>query len=92
MPLHKRYRPLYYPKIETPILHFIGTLDPWIPESRTLQLARRCRSTKVAFFTGTHFVPRSRDTVKILVRFVNDTCGGKEDESIESLESDWVDM
>ncbi|CAG8012882.1 unnamed protein product [Penicillium salamii] len=87
-----QYRYLYYPKIETPILHFIGKLDPWISGSQTLKLARRCRSAKVAYFMGTHYVPRTKETVKMLVQFVTDACGGGEGESIESLESDWVDI
>ncbi|KAJ5726220.1 uncharacterized protein N7483_007577 [Penicillium malachiteum] len=89
---HKKYRSLYYPKIETPILHYIGTLDSWISESQTLKLAKRCRYVKIAYFMGTHFVPRSRGMLEILVHFVTESCGGREDESIESLESDWVDI
>jgi hypothetical protein len=30
--------------------------------------------------------------IKILARFVTEACDGNEDESIESLESDWVDI
>lgn len=41
---------------------------------------------------GTHYVPRTKETVKMLVQFVTDACGGGEGESIESLESDWVDI
>lgn len=85
--------------IETPTLHFIGNLDPWIPESQTLQLAGRCRSAKVAYFMGTHFVPRTKEMINVLAQFVAEACGGKAEAcggkaggSMESLESDWVNI
>jgi hypothetical protein len=35
---HPRYRSLYYPKIQTPILIFIGSFDPIVPGKAHLEV------------------------------------------------------
>ncbi|KAH8821233.1 serine hydrolase FSH [Xylogone sp. PMI_703] len=87
---HKQYKPLYYPKIQTPTLHVIGSLDTWTPQSRTMKLAKRCNQSRIVYFSGTHFVPRGREVVKFLMGFLREALGWKDTE--ESSESDWIDI
>jgi hypothetical protein len=64
------YAPIYYPKIKTPILHVIGCLDPMIAPSRSLQLAESCVNSDIYQFWGTHYVPRTRDFLKVVSGFM----------------------
>ncbi|KAJ4421049.1 Family of serine hydrolases 3 [Gnomoniopsis sp. IMI 355080] len=61
---------LYEPKISTPTLHFIGSLDTVVEEGRSRGLVARCEEPVVAVHPGGHYVPVSRDWVNPLVGFV----------------------
>ena len=57
---HPQYKSLYYPQIQTPVLHFVGKFDPVIPEDHALKFAKRCKNRLVKYHPGTHFVPRGK--------------------------------
>jgi fermentation-respiration switch protein FrsA (DUF1100 family) len=87
---HPLYRAFYEPKIRTPTLHFIGSLDSVVEESRCLALVKACENAKVIYHPGGHFVPIGKDMVGQLVAFIRETCG---EEAIEaSREFDDLDV
>ena len=55
---HPRYKPLYCPKIQTPVLHFIGDYDTHIPNTDMLKLSRVCTKCTTVRHPGAHFMPR----------------------------------
>ncbi|KAK7752534.1 Family of serine hydrolases 3 [Diatrype stigma] len=57
-------------KISTPTLHFLGSLDSVVEESRSQALIDRCRDPAVAVHSGGHHVPVARDRVMPLVGFL----------------------
>ena len=61
---------LYEPKIKTPILHFIGSLDTVVEESRSRGLVVRCEDPVEVVHPGGHYVPVSREWAMPLVAFV----------------------
>ncbi|PLB54749.1 hypothetical protein P170DRAFT_505447 [Aspergillus steynii IBT 23096] len=80
---HARYRSIYRPKIQTPIMHFIGELDTYIPGTLTLKLAERCVNNQVVYFPGGHYIPRLKRTTVAAAGFICDCLdiGGCDDES-----------
>ena len=82
------YKPYYYPKIKTSILHVVGSFDPVIPESQSLDLAKRCRNGRILYHPGSHYVPMNKFFVKAVAEFINGKLGrGEEDD-----DSDWIDI
>ena len=67
---HPLYKSLYYPRIQTPILHFIGDLDPVIPEDQTLKFAGRCKNRSIKYHPGAHFVPRGKLFQEAILDFI----------------------
>ncbi|CAK7229828.1 Family of serine hydrolases 3 [Sporothrix curviconia] len=61
---------LYAPAIATPTLHFIGSLDTVVDETRTQALVDRCVDPAVLTHPGGHYVPISKEWVMPLVAFV----------------------
>lgn len=84
---HPTYTPLYSPKIETPILHVIGTLDTMIEESQSLRLRDSCKDPSLYYFLGTHHVPRSDDFLNALALFFEHVYNMNENE-----EDEWEDL
>ena len=93
------YDAFYSPSISIPSLHYIGSLDSVVEESRCLALANACEETKrkVVYHPGGHFVPISKEWVGILVGFIKEVCGeevgkkedgGKEEKQGVALEHD----
>ncbi|KAJ4358164.1 uncharacterized protein N0V89_002743 [Didymosphaeria variabile] len=87
------YRGFYEPKITTPMLHFIGTLDTVVEEARSLALVERCVETKgrVVHHPGGHFVTLQKTYVAALVGFIKETLhkadnGEKKEESVEDMD------
>ncbi|KAH8428437.1 uncharacterized protein LDX57_006135 [Aspergillus melleus] len=74
---HVCYHAIYRPKIQTPVMHFIGNLDTYIPGPLTLQLARRCVNHRVVYFHGCHYIPRLGFTTMAAGGFICDCLGGK---------------
>lgn len=92
------YQAFYAPKIKTPMLHFIGSVDTVVEEARSLYLADACVESKggvnrVVYHPGGHFLPSSqKQYVAALVAFIREIVGGapegkaKEDESVEDMD------
>ncbi|KAK3367317.1 serine hydrolase [Lasiosphaeria ovina] len=69
---------LYEPaKIATPTLHFIGSLDTVVDESRSQALVDRCQDPLVVVHPGGHYVPISKEWVMPLVGFIRKCVEGK---------------
>lgn len=81
------YAPIYSPKIETSVLHVIGTMDAVIDPPMTHRLGKTCANASYYFFPGTHYVPRSREFLKVLDYFV-----GRALSLYEDNEDDWEDF
>ena len=85
------YQAFYEPKIQTPMLHFLGTVDTVVSEERSLRLVDACvdgRGKKggverVVYHPGGHFLPSSqRQYVAALVAFIREAVG--EDVSVDA--------
>jgi len=71
---HPKYTPFYYPKIQTPMCSFIGTLDTVVTEDRSMLLVNSCQNGRLVHHPGGHFLPSSqRDVVGALVAFIRDS-------------------
>ncbi|KAK0725992.1 serine hydrolase FSH [Lasiosphaeris hirsuta] len=66
----ERLQWLYEPKVRTPTLHFLGSLDTVVDESRTRGLVDRCQDPLVIVHPGGHYVPVNREWVMPLAGFV----------------------
>lgn len=64
----------YEPKIRTPTLHFIGSLDTVVEESRSRNLVVRCEDPMEVVHPGGHYVPVSREWAMPLIAFVKKRC------------------
>ncbi|CAH0022854.1 unnamed protein product [Clonostachys rhizophaga] len=60
----------YEPKITTPTLHYLGSLDTVVEESRTQALIDRCESPLVVTHPGGHYVPVSKEWALPLAGFI----------------------
>ncbi|KIW04075.1 uncharacterized protein PV09_04892 [Verruconis gallopava] len=77
------YRAFYEPKIKTPMLHYIGTMDTVVEEKRSLRLADACedrgKEGRIVYHPGGHFLPSSqRQVVAPLLAFIKETVEGPE--------------
>ncbi|GAB7355994.1 hypothetical protein MBLNU459_g6621t1 [Dothideomycetes sp. NU459] len=95
------YQAFYEPKIATPMLHFIGSVDTVVEESRSLMLVDACENgrgveggaARLVYHPGGHFLPSSqKQYVAALVAFIRDIVGGaaegkeKKEESVEDMD------
>lgn len=80
--LSVQYEHWYTPKIRTPILHIIGSLDAVVETELSLRLARCCEKgeDRVVYHPGGHYFPGTKDVVGSLVGFVRSCC---EERSVE---------
>lgn len=69
---------LYEPKITTPTLHYIGSLDTVVEESRSRGLVDRCEDPVVVVHPGGHHVPVSKEWVMPLAGFIKNHASGDE--------------
>lgn len=60
----------YEPKIKTPLLNVVGSLDTVVEESRSQGLVDRCEDGPVVIHPGGHYVPVSKEWVMALAGFV----------------------
>lgn len=72
---------LYEPKIRTPTLQFIGSLDTVVEESRSRGLEDRCENPVMVVHPGGHYVPVNKQWVMPLIGFVRQCCEDGADES-----------
>jgi pimeloyl-ACP methyl ester carboxylesterase len=61
---------LYEPKLSTPTLHYIGSLDTVVEESRSQALIERCQDAATVVHPGGHHVPVSKEWVMPLAGFI----------------------
>jgi hypothetical protein len=61
---------LYNPPIRTPTLHFLGSLDTVVDESRSQGLVERCQDPVVLTHPGGHYVPISKEWAMPLAGFI----------------------
>lgn len=95
------YQAFYAPKITTPMLHFLGSLDTVVSEERSLRLVDACMNGKgidggaprLVYHPGGHFLPSSqKQGVAALVGFIREIVGGaavgasEKDKKEESVE------
>ncbi|KAF2867284.1 serine hydrolase FSH [Massariosphaeria phaeospora] len=88
------YRGFYEPKIRTPMLHFLGTLDTVVEEARSLALVEACGNSegRVVYHPGGHFLPSSQKAyVGALIGFIKEVLhtaegGEKKEESVEDMD------
>lgn len=75
------YAELYEPAIATPVLHFLGSLDTVVDETRSMELVAACvrGDQRVVFHPGGHYLPAGRQYAGVLLGFVLDCVGGKGD-------------
>lgn len=73
-PSHPAYQAFFEPKIQTPILHFIGSLDTVLDETRSRALVEKCISekSKLVSHPGGHFVPNDKRMVSVLIAFIRE--------------------
>lgn len=80
-----RYRAFYeQPKIATPVLHVIGSLDAVVDESRTRALIDACEGTydektrlgRIVLHPGGHFVPSQKPYLDTVTGFIKACLGG----------------
>ncbi|KAF5022016.1 hypothetical protein F66182_5939 [Fusarium sp. NRRL 66182] len=62
----------YDPKITTPTLHFLGSLDTVVEESRSRALSDRCQDPLVMVHPGGHHVPVAKQWAAPLAGFVKE--------------------
>ncbi|KAI1002893.1 hypothetical protein K3495_g5313 [Podosphaera aphanis] len=69
---HPSYRAFFEPKIQTPSLHFIGSLDSVVEEVRTMALVKKCAVDKrtLIYHPGGHFVPNRKIMGGTLLTFI----------------------
>jgi predicted esterase len=89
------YQAFYEPKIKTPMLHYLGTMDTVVEEKRSLRLVEACedgsKDGRVVYHPGGHFLPSSqRQVVAPLLAFIKETVEGleqtKKEESAEDMD------
>lgn len=95
------YQAFYEPKIQTPMMHFLGSLDTVVSEERSLRLVEACENgrgkdggvQRVVYHPGGHFLPSSqKQYVAALVAFIREVmseqvaAGSKKEESVEDME------
>lgn len=88
------YGAFYDPKIKTPMLHFLGSVDTVVEESRSLRLAHACEQHegRIVYHPGGHFLPSSqKQYVSALVGFIRQILVeaeglGKKEESVEDMD------
>ncbi|RDW61345.1 hypothetical protein BP5796_11237 [Coleophoma crateriformis] len=84
---NEAYRAFYEPKIATSMLHFIGSLDTVVEESRCLALVKACEKETVIYHPGGHFVPIGKEMAGQLIGFIKECCSEKKvEESVEDMD------
>jgi len=76
------YRAFYVPKIETPLLHFLGSVDTVVSEERSMRLVDACAAgrgpeggvARIVTHPGGHFVPASnKQYAGALIAFIRES-------------------
>lgn len=72
LPSHPAYKAFFEPKIQTPIMHFIGSYDTVLDEKRSNALVDRCaeNTRKLIYHPGGHFVPCDKQMSNVVISFI----------------------
>ncbi|KAL2365389.1 hypothetical protein RJZ56_001633 [Blastomyces dermatitidis] len=93
-----RYRAFYErPKIQTPVLHVLGSLDAIVEEARSRMLISACegdaeKEGKVIWHPGGHFLPSQRPYLDAAVRFIRECLEQVDKQTGDGLEEKVEDM
>ncbi|KAL4806391.1 serine hydrolase-domain-containing protein [Aspergillus unguis] len=71
----EKYQHAYEMKVQTPVLQFIGDVDPIVPEDENMKLMGHCEWGLMVRFFGAHYVPRGREVAGTIVEFIEDAMG-----------------
>ena len=85
------YSSFYEPKIRTPVLHVLGSLDTVVEEKRSRLLQDSCEKSeeRIAIHPGGHFVPNQKiwlDTVIGFIKSCLERSRNRDEEKDESVE------
>jgi fermentation-respiration switch protein FrsA (DUF1100 family) len=85
------YTAFYEPKISSPTLHFIGSLDTVVEESRSLALVDACEGGKdnTVYHPGGHFVPAGKEWAGVLVGFIKKCIEAEKKEEEDARDMDF---
>lgn len=95
IPPGERYEALYKPTIQTPLCHFVGSLDTVVEEARTQKLVDAAggnEQTQVVVHPGGHFVPTSKQYLDIAAAFAQHHINSKPEQNGEKPEESVEDM
>ncbi|GAB7339940.1 hypothetical protein MBLNU457_6459t1 [Dothideomycetes sp. NU457] len=92
------YSAFYGPKIQTPVMHFLGSVDTVVSEERSLRLVEACAEgrgpegcvSRVVTHPGGHFVPASnKQYAGALIAFIRESVdqGGSDKGKVSKEES-----
>ena len=90
----KLYEAFYEPRIETPILHFLGQLDSVVEEDRSRALIAACEAGEknVVIHPGGHFLPSQRPWLDACVNFIKGCVERSTDQTEEGKEDNVEDL
>ncbi|PRT55578.1 Dihydrofolate reductase [Wickerhamiella sorbophila] len=84
----EEYAHFYDPKLSTPSLHVIGTLDTIVSEERSMALYDACENPQILKHPGGHYVPSQKPVVEAVMAFIKST-ESPLSPSDEDSASDW---
>jgi len=85
----ENYSYFYEPKIETPVLHVLGSLDTVVGEERSLALLRACAGgeERKVYHPGGHYLPAGKQYANMLLGYILEpTKAGSEEKKGVSVE------
>lgn len=92
---HEKYTAFYEPKIQTPVLHVLGSMDTIVEESESLALADRCvdgGAGNIIRHAGTHTVPTSERDIAAVIQFIRSVYPSGKSPVRKEEEEDVLDM
>jgi predicted esterase len=92
---HQKYTAFYEPKIQTQVLHVLGSMDTIVEESESLALAERCEDGGAGMIirhAGTHTVPSSERDIAAVIQFIRNVYPSGNTPAKKDEEEDVLDM
>lgn len=92
---HEKYAAFYEPKIATPVLHILGSMDTIVEESESLALAERCvdgGAGNIIRHAGTHTVSTSERDIAAVIQFIRNVYPSAKTPAKKEEEEDVLDM
>ena len=83
----EQYQHFYEPKITTPSLHVLGSLDTIVSEERSMALYNSFENPQLLKHPGGHYVPSQKPILESVLSFIQSTTIPKS--SSEEENSDW---